>query len=748
MLSTSTSPSKTPAPAPAHPEIDLTVDLYLDANATTPVLLLAQQAAQQVMAANFGNPSSSHSSGLRARAVLDSAHQVAQQVLGAPQGRVFFTSGATESIQTAVLSALHALAERRAASRNDSNAATDRTNDPATAGAVNLLLYGATEHKAVPEALKHWNKVLALGCEVVPIPVNLQGLHDLAFLREHAPRAALVCTMAVNNETGVISDLAAISAALEGSHALWLVDSVQALGKQALDLANTRIDYASFSGHKLYAPKGIGLLYVRPGAPFTPLMVGGGQESAQRGGTENLPGIAAFAAVLQALKENNPVFQPHEVLAGFRQRLVKTVQQAFPDVVFNAGFDHTVPTTLNFSVPGLSSKEMLDLFDAAGVRVSSGSACNSNKVVKSYVLEAMGLEPWRTSAAVRMSFGPATTEAEIADACRRILQAGRAIHNACLLLGGASSDDHSQTPADGLIRLMYDSGCSWIAADHEHHCCVIIDPLPELAERIARWVACRDLQVLAVLATDASHGPCRAALKQLLLARIPAALQDTNALGWPKIGEAPAPELQRHLQLLHLPNGHDAHALQLGASVLLQLPGTSAGTAGYLLGQCANKSLAATDVRFAFIGDHYAAPAERQQLAGLVSPHTLLLGAHDYSQEFATTLEAETLPDSVAEEVNLAAQQIGAFLAEHPAAWVVDVREAYEHGMGSASLNFPTRNAPLSRLPQHLTEWLQTPQQELLFVCRSGARSALAAACLRRLGHRNSWHLVGGLALQ
>lgn len=752
----STSPSPAPASLPPYP--DFAVDLYLDANATTPVLPLAQQAAQQVMAANFGNPSSSHSSGLRARAVLDSAHLVAQQVLGAPEGRVFFTSGATESIQTAVLSALHALAERRnasrteaeALSRHDNHAGTDQTLGTTTAGAsaINLLLYGATEHKAVPEALKHWNKVLGLGCEIVPIPVNSQGLHDLAFLHQHAPHAALVCTMAVNNETGVISELDKISAALEGSNALWLVDSVQALGKQALALATTRIDYASFSGHKLYAPKGIGLLYVRPGAPFTPLMVGGGQESAQRGGTENLPGIAAFAAVLQALQENNPVFHPHAVLAGFRQRLVAAVRQAFPDVVFNAGFEHTVPTTLNFSVPGLSSKEMLDLFDAAGIRVSSGSACNSNKVVKSYVLEAMGLAPWQTSAAVRMSFGPASTEAEITDACQRILQAGQAIHNACLLLGGASSDDHSQTPADGLIRLMYDSACSWIAADHEHRCCVIIDPLPELAERIARWVACRDLQVLAVLATDASHSPCRAALKQLLLARIPAALQDTNALGWPKVSEAPAPGSQQALHLLHLPNGHDAHALQLGASVLLQLPGADLNAAAYLLGQCSNSTLAASDVRFAFIGDRYADPAERAHLAALVSPHTLLLGAHDYSQEFATTLEAETLPASVREEVNLAAQQIGEFLREHPAAWVVDVREAYEHGMGSASLNFPTRNAPLSRLPQYLGEWLQNPQQELLFVCRSGARSALAAACLRRLGHRNSWHLVGGLALQ
>lgn len=711
-------------------------DLYLDANATTPVLPLAQMAAQQMMGANFGNPSSTHSSGLRARAVLDNAHKVAQLVLGAPDARVFFTSGATEGIQTAVLSALNALCEQRAA-------------NPTEPG-PNLLLYGATEHKAVPEALRHWNRLLRLDCEIMAIPVNREGLHDLDFIRTHAPHAALVCTMAVNNETGIISDLDGIAKAMEGSGALWLVDSVQALGKQVLQLANTRIDYASFSGHKLYAPKGIGLLYVRPGVPFTPLMVGGGQESAQRGGTENLPGIAAFGAVLQALHEGNGVFHSHEQQEQFRSRLTNAVRQAFPDVVFNAPIDNSVATTLNFSVPGLSSKEMLDLFDAAGIRVSSGSACNSNKVVRSFVLEAMGLEPWRTAAAVRMSFGPASSEAEINDACLRIVQAGHAIRNTCLLFGGENSENDAQTPADGLIRLMYDSGCSWIAADHAHGCCVIIDPLPELAERIARWVACRNLQVLAVLATDDSHSPCCAALRQLLLPRIPAGLIDTDQLGWP-VADA-ASDTASLLRLLTLPDGNKMKALQFGSHVLLQLPDANEPHAAYLLGHASEHEhgaqLAAQDVRFAFIGDSFSNPDKKPQLAKLVSPRTLLLAAHDYWQEFATTLEADTLPASVCDEINLAAQQIDHFLLEHPAAWVVDVREAYEHGMGSGVFSCPVRNAPLSRLPQYIGDWLQNPQQELLFVCRSGARSSLAAACLRRLGHRNTWHLAGGLALQ
>jgi cysteine sulfinate desulfinase/cysteine desulfurase-like protein/rhodanese-related sulfurtransferase len=705
------------------------IDLYLDANATTPVLPIAQAAAQQMMAANFGNPSSTHSSGLRARAVLDATRALALQVLGAPDGQVFFTSGATEGIQTAVLSALNHLFQQRVAGIP-------------TPG---LLLYGATEHKAVPEALKHWNTVLGLHCDICAIPVDASGWHDLAFLRQHAPQAALVCTMAVNNETGVISRLNDIADALGESNALWLVDSVQALGKLPLNLAATRIDYAPFSGHKLYAPKGVGMLYVRPGAPFTPLMVGGGQEGGQRCGTENLPGIAALGAVLQALHSQSELFQTHAVQEQFRERLAESLQQAFPGMVFNMAFANAVCTTLNFSVPGLSSKEMLDLFDAAGIRVSSGSACNSNKVVRSFVLDAMGVENWRATSAVRLSFGPATTHTEIDDACARIRQAGAAIHNACLLFGGGVMEENSQTMANGLIRLVFDSACSWIYADHASGTCVIIDPLPELTERIARWVACRNLQVLAVLATDIAHSPCRAALQQKLQIRIPVGLIDTDDLGWPRTSES-----------LTLPNGRCGQALTLGTNYLVNLPhraaSESAGEnechAWYLLGSGDGRELTAAAVRFAFIGDSLSNPVKRPPLAKLVSPRTLLLAAHDYWQEFATTFESESLPNVNQDDVHLHTQQISEFLNQHPQASVVDVREAYEHGMGLGALNLTATNAPLSRLPQFIPDWLQNEQQDLLFVCRSGARSALAVACLRRLGHSRAWHLAGGLALQ
>src|SRR5471032_2903519 len=165
-------------------------------------------------------------------------------------------------------------------------------------------------------------------------------------LRGCVAQAALLCTMAANNETGTISDLAAIEALLNqsASATYWLVDCVQALGKLPLALSSTRIDYAPFSGHKLYAPKGIGMLYVRAGAPFTPLMMGGGQEGGQRSGTENMVGVAALGAVLAALEQGG-VFRSHAELSGLRARLADSLRAALPGVVFNNAFALSLPTT-------------------------------------------------------------------------------------------------------------------------------------------------------------------------------------------------------------------------------------------------------------------------------------------------------------------------------------------------------------------------------------------------------------------
>jgi len=665
----------------------MSTELYLDANATSPVLPAAAAAAMAAMQDCFGNPSSSHACGLRARALLDRARARARRVLGAASGRVLFTSGATEGIQTAVLSALCAVRERR----QRGEACGD------------LLVYGATEHKAVPESLAHWNRLLGTGLELRVLPVGADGRHRLDLLRELAPRAAFVCTMAANNETGVVSDLDGIARVLAEAHspALWMVDCVQALGKLPLALDATRIDYAPFSGHKLYAPKGIGMLYVREGAPYTPLLCGGGQEAGQRSGTENMAGIAALDAVLQALEEGGTFRTPAQLQAG-RDRLAASLQAAFPALVFNAPLAQALPTTLNFSVPGLGSKELLDLFDAAGVRVSAGSACSAAKAAPSYVLDAMGVPPERSASAVRLSFGPLADDAFIDAACERIAHCGRALK---------LTQTPAQTAGQAAAHLQQLESCGasgWLLFDEAGRDCIAIDPPAALAARIASDLRARGCRLLACF--DTSHGAGGADTLGELLGLAP---------GWP----AGTPLLQP----VRLASGAIVDALALGADILAR-----DGDA-YLLGRARNGMLASADVRFVF----------GALLADAGYPGALC--CHRIGEPAVSRPGAASWPDG---DIDLDAGAAAAYLAAHPDALLVDVRELPEHAAGAARLHgHDARHVPLSQLAGHAAGWLRAEARPLVFVCRSGNRSARAARLLRRLGHGQAWHVAGGLAL-
>lgn len=470
-------------------------NLYLDANATTAVLPAAQAAAQRAMQQQFGNPSSSHTQGLVAKALLEQVRSLAMDYLDVGPGRLVFNSGATEGIQTAVLSALCAVRERR--------------NNGQAVG--RCLVYGATEHKAVPQCLAHWNTVLGLDLELRALPVDSQGLHDLAVLAEWLPDTALLCTMAANNETGVVSDLAAIEQVLESSQstALWLVDGVQALGKLPLRLQHSRIDYAPFSGHKLYAPKGVGLLYVRAGAPYTPLVVGGGQEGGWRSGTENMPGIAALGAVFQALQRGD-TFASLDTLQRYRSALENSLRSAFPDVVFNAPLDCSLPTTLNFSVPSFSSKALMDVLDAAGLRVSAGSACSAASATPSYVLQAMGLPLWRTASAVRLSIGALADQALIDQACAAIARCAQALQS-------AAAQAAPQPPATAAHAQPHKAEWSLQWADlpaflDAHSEALLVDVREEAEHQICN--------VFPVVAHALSHAPARLEFHHIPLSQL------------------------------------------------------------------------------------------------------------------------------------------------------------------------------------------------------------------------------------
>ncbi|MGF6120188.1 cysteine desulfurase [Janthinobacterium lividum] len=665
-------------------------EIYLDSNATTCVLPAAVAAARQAMEQGYGNPSSTHATGLQAKAMMDGVRRRASGLLGVGDGRLMFNSGATEGIQTAVLSALCALRERRDAGKRIGS----------------LLLYGATEHKAVPESLAHWNRLLGLNLEVRKLPVDAQGRHDLQALGALIGDAAMLCTMAANNETGVVSDLSAIAQLLQerGADAYWMVDCVQALGKLKLNLAATRIDYAPFSGHKLYAPKGIGMLYVRAGAPFTPLMMGGGQEGGLRSGTENMAGIAALGAVLAAL-DDGKTFRSHADLAAFREQLVASLERAFPGIVFNMPFDLSLSTTLNFSVPGLSSKELLDLFDAARVRVSSGSACSAAKALPSYVLEAMHVPQWRASSAIRLSFGPLIDAATIAAACARIERCGEALRSSCLLPSALapSPQDGAQ---DGIIQLGVDGQCTWLISDAASASCVVIDPVAALVPRLAAFIRCQQLALRAIVHTapPADHGVARLALLQEL------AIEQVGRIDID--GE-----------------------LALGQQRLRRV-------------ECGENHVYLLDQRFAFIGK--LAPEALAPLldAALLTQGTVLCASGDDGSICGTVCSVQEgiVP---AAELQLDAAALPAFLRQHPDAILVDVREAYEHAAcaGTVFEGCAVHSVPLSRLAGQVAAWLQQPQRPLVFFCRSGNRSARAAACLRRLGHGAAWQLNGGMAM-
>jgi cysteine sulfinate desulfinase/cysteine desulfurase-like protein/glyoxylase-like metal-dependent hydrolase (beta-lactamase superfamily II) len=740
------------------------MELYLDANATTPVLPQARAAALAAMAETFGNPSSVHGAGLKARALVDGVRERARRLLGAPAGRLTFTSGATEGIQTAVLSALRALHARRAAGE----------------AIPGLLLFGATEHKAVPVALRHWNEVLGLGLEVRAIPVGADGRHDLAWLRGHAARAGLVCTMAANNETGVVSDLAGIERALAGTGALWLVDCVQALGKLPLALGRHPIDYAPFSGHKLYAPKGVGLLYVREGAPFTPLLTGGGQEGDLRAGTENTAGIAALGAVLQALEEHDG-FADAATLARWRRTLVDALVEAFPGLVFNAPAELCLPTTINFSVPGVSAKVLLDLFDAAGLRVSGGSACSASKARPSDVLQAMGLPAWRAAGAVRMSFGPADAGRTMEEAARRIRACGAALRASCL-----SALPGEDAAAPRLVtRFVSDGACCYLVCPPGGRRCVVVDPLPELTEALARLLRCQRLALAAVLDTHShgDHASSAHALWQAAGQSSPFAAVD--ALGWPEgLDELPLGDCR--MTRLATP-GHTADAtalvLRRGDEALFAFVGDTV-----LPGALGRSDFAQSDPS--------AFARSLRLLDARLGRRVLLLPAHDYDDRHATHLAAEhaaqpllaaALDGTLADEafaqakaalerelaptawqtlacgarvdggaagasVELEAAALRRLIDAQPRPLLVDVRELYEQRVGEPpafARGLPPQSVPLSALADALPGWLRLPaDRPLVFYCRSGNRSAQAARTLRRLGHPNAWSLAGGLALQ
>ena len=366
--------------------------VYLDNNATTPLdprVLEAFVSAQTT----FGNPSSMHGFGRPAAALVGEARKACAALIGAEARDIIFTSGGTES-NNAVFSLF--VPQKNPA----------RGIDPAR----NELVVSAIEHPAVLETAMHLRDAFGLILHVAPVDstgrIRLEELEKLV-----NERTALVSVMLANNEIGTIQDLAAIARLAHAHGALVHSDAVQAVGKIPVDVAALGIDYMSASGHKIHAPKGIGLLWVRRGVPFAPFLIGGHQEDGRRAGTVNAPAIAALGEAARLAAES--LASEATRLAGMRDRLHETLRANVPDTMTNGSQSAALPNTLNMSFRAAEGESILLYLDLEGIAVSTGSACASGSLEPSHVLLACGLTAELAHGSIRFSLGRTTTDEDI-----------------------------------------------------------------------------------------------------------------------------------------------------------------------------------------------------------------------------------------------------------------------------------------------------------------------------------------------
>lgn len=367
---------------------------YLDNAATTRTLPEAAEIAQQVMCEQFGNPSSLHKMGIVAAQLLKESRETVAQAMGCTPAELFFTSGGTEGINTAIFGAAQ---KNRHIGKH--------------------IVTTAIEHAATIQACR---RLESQGWEVTYVAPQADGhVPAQAVVDAMCDDTALVSVMLVSNEVGTVLPVAEIGAALKrrNPQALFHIDAVQGLFRVPLTPKKWNCDLMSVSGHKIGAPKGIGAFYKKREVHLQPYLVGGGQESGFRSGTEPMPQIAAFAQACRIRAAHMAEDVAH--VAALKAYLIEQVEQRLPWAVWNGQGD--VPHVVNLSLPGCKSEVMLRVLESKDVFVSAGSACSKGK--ESMVLRAMGLDKKRIDSALRISFAPFNTTQDI-DALLDGLEAG------------------------------------------------------------------------------------------------------------------------------------------------------------------------------------------------------------------------------------------------------------------------------------------------------------------------------------
>ncbi|TCO89274.1 cysteine desulfurase [Chthoniobacter flavus] len=359
--------------------------IYLDNNATTRVDPAVVDEMLPYLTELYGNPSSGYRFGQQVGKALDKARERVAHLIGCEPGEVIFTSCGTESTNAAINSAL--LMDR------------DRQH----------IVTTRVEHSAT---LKHCETLAKQGHEVTWLGVDEKGQIDLHELEKAIrPDTAIVTVMWANNETGVLFPIHEIAEIVRKKHVLFHTDAVQAVGKIPLNLAESKINFLSLSGHKLHCPKGVGVLYVNKRTKFAPYLIGGGQENGKRAGTQNVASIVALGKACEVAGHN--LHHEKTVVRKLRDEFEKGVLTQIEGAHVNGDTEHRLPNTSNLAFEGIDSEGALMLLDQNHICCSSGSACTTGSVHASHVLKAMGLSDERARASLRFSFSRFNTHAEV-----------------------------------------------------------------------------------------------------------------------------------------------------------------------------------------------------------------------------------------------------------------------------------------------------------------------------------------------